>query len=224
MVFIQMNKTSQTVIVKRRQKIGVIIPVLKKLFPHAKISLHYSNHIELLFAVMLSAQCTDKVVNKVTDKLFKKYKIIKDYVNADQREFEMDIKSTGFYHTKAKNILATAKIIHIEFNDKVPNSMDALLTLPGVARKTANIVLANAFHVLDGIAVDTHVRRIAKLYGLTTQDDPEKIERDLMEVVPHKYWALITNLFIEYGRTYCPARQHDHAQCPLTIVLAKAKL
>lgn len=219
-----MNKTSQTVIVKRKRKIGLIIPVLKKLFPHAGISLHFSNHFELLFAVMLSAQCTDKMVNKVTEKLFKKYKTLKDYVNADEKEFEMDIRSTGFYHTKAKNILATAKIIHTEFNDKVPNSMEALLTLPGVARKTANIVLANAFNVLDGIAVDTHVRRIAKLYGLTTQDDSKKIEQDLMEVVPHKYWALITNLFIEYGRTYCPARHHDHTACPLTIVLAKAKL
>ena len=200
---------------KRKKLAEKIIRKLKELLPDAKIALKYSNNWELLVAVILSAQCTDKMVNKVTEKLFKKYKSLEDYVKADAIEFEKDIRSTGFFRNKAKNILATAKIIKGKFHGKVPNSMNDLLTLPGVARKTANVVLGNAFGIYEGIAVDTHVRRLSKLYGLTDQDNPDKIEQDLLKIVPKKDWFKFTYLMIDYGRKYCRARKHDHENCPL---------
>jgi endonuclease-3 len=177
--------------------------------------LRYSNNWELLVAVELSAQCTDKKVNEVTEKLFKKYKTLGDYVRASPREFERDIYSTGFYKNKTKNILAAAKMLKEKFDGKVPRTMDEILTLPGVARKTANVVLGNAYGVVEGIAVDTHVRRIANILGLTKSDNPIVIERDLMAIIPKKDWFRTTYLFIEYGRKYCPAKRHDHAHCPL---------
>lgn len=195
-----------------------IIKTLKKLFPDAKIVLKYSNNWELLVAVILSAQCTDKMVNKVTEKLFRKHKTLNDYVDADAKEFERDIKSCGFYKNKTKNILTTAKMIKKKFKGKVPNTMKDLLTLRGVARKTANVVLGNAFGIYEGIAVDTHVRRLSKLYSLTNHDNPDKIEQDLMKIIPQKDWFKFTYLMIEYGRKYCPARQHDHKNCPLVKV------
>lgn len=200
---------------RKVKRVVAIIAKLKELFPNAGIVLKYSNNFELLVSVILSAQCTDKMVNKVTAKLFKKYKSLESYVQADQKEFEKDIYSTGFYHNKAKNIIGAAKIIKEKFYSKVPRTMRELLTLPGVARKTANVVLGNAYGVYEGIAVDTHVRRLSKLLGLTTHDDPDKIEKDLMEIVPKKDWFNITYLLIEYGRKYCPARKHDHKNCPL---------
>jgi len=173
---------------------------LKTLFPHVKIALNYSNNWELLVSVILSAQCTDKTVNKVTEKLFKKYKTLDDYVGADIEEFEQDIRSAGFYHNKAKNILRTAKMIKEKFNGKVPGSMKDLLSLPGVARKTANIVLGGAFGIIEGIAVDTHVARLARLHDLTDGNNPEKIEEDLMKILPRKEWFNFTLRMIEYGR------------------------
>jgi endonuclease-3 len=143
-------------------RIESIISILKKTYPRAKIVLGYSNPWELLVAVILSAQCTDIMVNKVTEKLFAKYKTLDDYVNADITEFEKDIRSTGFYHNKAKNILASARLVKEKFNGKIPNTMDEILTLPGVARKTANVVLGNAYRVIEGIAVDTHVHRLSQ--------------------------------------------------------------
>ena len=212
-----------TLLEKRKKLAGKIISKLKELFPNAKIVLKYSNNWELLVAVILSAQCTDVMVNKVTEKLFKKYKLFEDYVNADIKEFEQDIRSTGFYHNKAKNILVTAKIIKEKFNGQVPNTMKDLLTLRGVARKTANVVLGNAFGIYEGIAVDTHVRRLSKLYGLSDHDDPDKIEQDLMKIVPQKDWFKFTYMMIEYGRKYCPARKHDHKDCPLVKLLHEEK-
>src|SRR3989344_3906090 len=203
---------------KRKKLIVKIINKLKELFPNAKIALKYSNNWELLVAVILSAQCTDKMVNKVTDKLFKKYKTLADYVKADPKEFENDIRSTGFFRNKTKNILASARIIVEKFQGKVPKTMKDLLTLPGVARKTANVILGNAFGVYEGIAVDTHVRRLSKLYGLTNHDDPDKIEQDLMKIVPKKDWFKFTYLMIDYGRKYCPARKHNHKYCPLVFI------
>ena len=201
---------------------GKIIQKLKKLFPRAKIVLNYSNNWELLVAVILSAQCTDKMVNKVTEKLFRKYKTLSDYVKADPKEFEKDIRSTGFFRNKAKNILATAKIIKEKYKGEVPNTMKELLTLPGVARKTANVVLGNAYGIYEGIAVDTHVRRLSKLYGLTDENDPDKIEQDLMKIIPKKDWFKFTYLMIDYGRKYCPARRHDHKNCPLTKIITSS--
>ena len=206
---------------KRKKLVSKIIRKLKELLPDAKIALNYSNNWELLVAVILSAQCTDKMVNKVTEKLFRKYKSLEDYVKADANEFEKDIRSTGFFRNKAKNILATAKIIKGKFHGKVPDTMNDLLTLPGVARKTANVVLGNAYGIYEGIAVDTHVRRLAKLYGLTDQDDPDKIEQDLLKIVPKKDWFKFTYLMIDYGRKYCPARKHDHKNCPLVKIIKR---
>lgn len=199
----------------RTRCVEKILTTLKKLFPHARIMLNYSNPWELLVAVMLSAQCTDKKVNEVTEKLFRKYRTLDDYVRARQKDFEKDIYSTGFYRAKARHILATAKIVQKKFQGRVPRTMDEITSLPGVARKTANVVLGNAYGVVEGIAVDTHVKRLSRLLGLTESSDPNKIEQDLMEIVPRKDWMSFTYLLIEYGRKYCQAKKHDHANCPL---------
>lgn len=203
---------------KRKKLAEKIIKKLKELLPDAKIALNYSNNWELLVAVILSAQCTDKMVNMVTEKLFRKYKTLDDYIHADPRVFEIDIRSTGFFRNKTKSILATAKIIREKFAGEVPNTMNDLLTLPGVARKTANVVLGNAFGIYEGIAVDTHVRRLSKLYGLTDQDNQDKIEQNLMKIVPKKDWFRFTYLLIDYGRKFCPAKKHDHQNCPLVFI------
>ncbi|MBU6415243.1 endonuclease III [Patescibacteria group bacterium] len=202
----------------RKKKARRIIAALKKLFPKAHIALHFSNNWELLVAVELSAQCTDKKVNEVTEKLFKKYRSFDDYVRAKPKAFEQDIRSTGFYRNKTKNILAAAKMIQKKFNGKIPRTMEKILEIPGVARKTANVVLGNAYGVVEGIAVDTHVRRLSKLLGLTEHTDPVKIERDLMQIIPKKEWFHFTYRLIEYGRKYCPARPHNHVLCPLAKI------
>ncbi len=200
---------------ERKEKARKILRSLKRVVPHAKMALVYSNNWELLVSVMLSAQCTDKKVNEVTQKLFKKYKTLSDYVNARNNEFEKDIYSTGFYRNKTKNILASAKIVKETFGGRVPKTMEEMLTLPGVSRKTANVVLGNAYGVVEGIAVDTHVIRLSRLLGLSSEKDPKKIEQDLMRVLPKKEWFMFTYYMIEYGRKYCPARRHDHAKCPV---------
>ncbi len=202
----------------KKKKAAKIVAKLKELLPDSKIVLKYRNNWELLVSVILSAQCTDKMVNKVTEKLFQKYKTLDDYVNADIKEFEQDIRSTGFYHNKAKNVLAAAKVIKEKFGGKVPDTMEQLLSLPGVARKTANVVMGNAFGKVEGIAVDTHVRRLSKHLGLTTNDDPVKIEKDLMAILPQKEWFAFTYRLIDYGRAYCTARVHDHKNCPLSSI------
>jgi len=207
---------------ERKNRAKKIYFILKKLYPRARLALKYKNRWELLVAVMLSAQCTDRVVNKVTYELFKKYKTLNDYVEAHQKEFEQDIKSTGFYKNKAKNILAGAKIVKKEFGGKVPNTMEKLLTIPGVARKTANVVLSNAYGVNEGIAVDTHVKRFVQRFDLSDYKDPVRIERDLMELFPKSKWNDITYLLIEYGRDVCPARKHDCINHALTKIYPKA--
>ena len=206
----------------RRKRVQIIIKTLKKLFPTTKSALNYSNPWEFLVAVILSAQCTDKRVNIVTEKLFKKYKKVPDYAYAKLSELEKDIRSTGFYKNKAKNVIATAKIIHEKYKDRLPQTMEEMLTLPGVARKTANVVLSNAFGVIEGIAVDTHVRRLSNLYGLTKESDPDKIEKELMQLMPKQEWPEFTLRMIDYGRKYCPAKKHDHENCPVTIALKEA--
>lgn len=206
----------------RKERFKKMDRILKKLFPDVHIALNFSNNWELLVAVILSAQCTDKKVNEVTKMLFKKYKTLDDYVNASQETFEKDIKSTGFYRNKAKNILTAAKKVKEEFGGKVPDTMEALLSLPSVARKTANVVLGNAFGKSEGIAVDTHVRRFALRFDLTDSKDPKKIERDLMEIVPSVDWNTVTYRLIEYGRQICPARKHDCTDHPLTKIYPKA--
>jgi endonuclease III len=206
----------------RRHKAGRIANELEKLFPQAKIALHYSNHWELLVAVVLSAQCTDKKVNEVTGRLFKKYRTLADYLSADQAEFEEDIRPTGFFRNKAKNILAGARTVEDQFGGKVPEKMEDLLSLPGVARKTANIIQGNAFGIVEGIAVDTHVRRLSLKLGLTDHSDPVKIEKDLMQLLPRGQWFNFTYRMIDYGRTICPARKHDCSDHPLTRLYPEA--
>ena len=189
---------------------------LKKLFPgRPKTILEYSNNWELLVAVQLSAQCTDKKVNEVTKKLFKKYETLDEYVNANPNEFALDIFQTGYYRNKAKNILAAARMVSEQFGGEIPKTMEEILAIPGVARKTANVVLGNAYGVVEGIAVDTHVTRLAQRFGLTRNRNPESIERDLMAMLPKEEWFNFTYLLIEYGRAYCKAQSHDHEACPL---------
>lgn len=200
---------------KQKARAREILARLKVLFPDAGMMLKYRNNWELLVAVELSAQCTDKKVNEVTEKLFKKYRTLDDYVHADPREFEKNIFQTGFYRNKTKNILAAAKMVQEKFGGKIPKTMEEILTIPGVARKTANVVLGNAYGVVEGIAVDTHVKRLARLWGLSLEEAPEKIEKDLMKLLPKEEWFDFTYKVIEYGRKYCTARVKDHSKCPL---------
>ncbi|HXV26542.1 MAG TPA: endonuclease III [Candidatus Paceibacterota bacterium] len=192
-----------------------ILGILKNLFPDAGIVLNYRTPWELMVAVQLSAQCTDKKVNEVTEKLFTKYRNLDDYVNADAGEFQKDIYQTGFYKNKTKNILAAAKMVKKDFGGKLPRSMEEMLKIPGVARKTANVVLGNAFGVVEGIAVDTHVLRLSRQLGLTVHEDPVKVERDLMALFPEQEWLRLTYRLIEYGRKYSPAHKKDHSGEPL---------
>ncbi len=196
---------------KRAQR---IIRFLKREFPQAKIALRYGNSIQLLAAVILSAQCTDKKVNEVTAVLFKKYKTAADFAKANLKKFELEIKPCGFYRNKAKNIIAAAKIIRDKFKGRLPRTMAEMLTLPGVARKTANVVLGNAYGVVEGIAVDTHMIRLNRRIGFTNQSDPNKIEKDLMQIIPQKDWFGYTYLIIDYGRKVCPAR-HKKCECEI---------
>ncbi|MFA7201951.1 MAG: endonuclease III [Candidatus Paceibacterota bacterium] len=207
---------------ERKNRAHVLLKALQKLFPQAHIMLIHKNPWELLVAVILSAQCTDKKVNEVTQKLFKKYKTIQAYAYGTITELEKDIFQTGFYHTKAKHIKKTAQIILEQYKGKVPNTMEELLTLPGVARKTANIVLGNAFGIVEGIAVDTHVRRFALKFNLTHHKNTNKIEQDLMRLIPKKYWLKASYQMIEYGRQICPARKHICKNHPLSKIYPPA--
>jgi endonuclease-3 len=199
-----------------------IIELLEKEHADAKVALHYSNPLELLVATMLSAQSTDEQVNKVTKALFKKYTKPEDYVNVDLKELEQDIRSTGFYHNKAKNLQNAAKMLVEKYHSQVPKTMEELVELPGVARKTANIVLTNAYGVVAGVAVDTHVRRLAQRLGLSENDDPNKIEQDLMNIVPKDKWMRITDLLIFHGRRVCTAKKPNCAGCVLNKICPSA--
>ncbi|MEI8176399.1 MAG: endonuclease III [Candidatus Omnitrophota bacterium] len=198
-----------------RTKALKIIEVLKKEYPQARTALHFTTPLEILVATILSAQCTDVRVNIVTAKLFKKYRSARAFAAADIRSFEKEIYSTGFYKNKAKNIIAAARMIVEHFSGRVPDTMAGLLELPGVARKTANVVLQNAYGKVEGIVVDTHVRRLAQRLGLTKRDDPARIEEDLMKAIPAKEWETISYLFIDHGRAVCRSQRPDHAACAL---------
>jgi len=200
---------------KKKTRAAQITRALEKSYPNAKIALHYRNNIQLLVAVILSAQCTDKKVNEVTRPLFKKYKTAKDFANANQSEFEKEIYQTGFYRAKAKNIIAACKKIEAEFGGRLPRTMEEILTLPGVARKTANVVLGNAYGIVEGIAIDTHMIRLSQRLGFTKQTDPVKIEKDLMTLFPKKQWFPLTYRLINHGRAICEAKKPKCAECPL---------
>jgi len=202
----------------KRTRVLKIIELLEKEYPKAKTALHYASPIEILVATILSAQCTDKRVNIVTKSLFKKYKTAEDYANADLGELEEAVRSTGFYRNKAKNIKRSGRMLVEKFDSQVPRTMNELLELPGVARKTANIVLSNAYGIIEGIAVDTHVRRLSKRLGLTENKNPDKIEADLMLIVPKSHWKRITDLLIFHGRNVCMARKPKCGACVLNKI------
>ena len=199
-------------------------------YPDAHIVLDFGNDWELLVAVILSAQCTDKMVNQVTARLFKKYRRVEDYASADPLEFEADIHSTGFFRNKTKHVIAAAQKVLADYDGEVPASIAGLLTLPGVARKTANVVLGNAHYEAyatdpdAGIAVDTHVHRLSRRLGLATSDDPVKIERELMAIVPRADWFRLTYLLIEHGRAVCDAKRPRCGECLLADICPSAFL
>ncbi len=197
------------------KRIGEILKLLKKAYPDAHCSLDYTTPFELLIATILSAQCTDARVNQVTKDLFRKYPGPQDYLNVQEEELQNDIRSTGFFRNKTRSIRGASKKLLEEFAGKVPANMDQLLTLPGVARKTANVVLGNAYDITSGIVVDTHVSRVSQRLGLTKETQPEKIEKDLMKLVPKKEWIAFSHRLILHGRYVCKAPKPDCPNCIL---------
>jgi endonuclease III len=197
-----------------QKKIKEMIKILSKEIPDSRIALKFSNPFELLIATILSAQCTDVKVNQVTADLFKKYRSVKDYAEVTLTELEEDIRPTGFYRNKAKSIQKCCRELVARFDGKVPQTLEQLVTLPGIGRKTANVILGNAFDV-PGIAVDTHVQRVSQRIGLTKNEDPVKIEIDLMKIVPQEEWTHFSNLLIWHGRKTCIARKPLCQACPI---------
>ncbi len=200
------------------QRLPPIIAALQREYPDAHCALRHSNPLELLIATILSAQCTDERVNIVTANLFRKYRAPQDYLSVDQTELERDIHSTGFFRNKAKNIQGACRVMLEKFNGEVPQTMEELLELPGVARKTANVVMGNAFGIASGVVVDTHVSRISQLLQLTSETTPEKIERDLSKLVPHEHWIMFPHWIIFHGRAVCKARRPACDKCVLEVL------
>jgi endonuclease-3 len=192
-----------------------VIRRLKEAHPDAKVALKFSNPLEMLVATILSAQCTDEKVNEVTATLFQKYRRPEDYLKAPEDELRQDIFSTGFYNQKAKAIRGACRVLVEEFDGRIPDTMEEIVRLPGVARKTGNIVLGNAYGVVEGVAVDTHVKRVATRLGFTAQKDPDKIERDLMAVIPQEDWFTFTYVLIDHGRRICNAKRPLCEVCPV---------
>jgi endonuclease-3 len=203
---------------ERKARIERILAELDRLFPTATCALHHKNAWQLLVATILSAQCTDERVNKVTPELFKKYPTMEDFANASPEEMAQDIRSTGFFNNKARSVIGAAKKILGDYSGKVPRTMDELLSVPGAARKTANVVLGTAYGISSGVVVDTHVQRISQRLDLTKNEEPTKIEQDLMKVIPHEKWILFSHQVIHFGRQICIARKPRCASCPLDPV------
>jgi endonuclease-3 len=201
--------------VENKSKMSEIIKKLKKEYPQPKTALNFKTPFELLVSTILSAQTTDVQVNKVTESLFRRYKTINDYSEVPLETLRKDLSSINFYNNKAKNIQASARMIIEKFNSKVPKTMEELTSLPGVARKTANIILSNAYGINEGIAVDTHVRRLSLRLGLTKNEDPVKIEKDLLAITPKEDWGTLTHLLIFHGRNICQAKKPKHSECIL---------
>jgi len=208
---------------KDKTKIAEILRILKETYPEAKIALRFENPLQLLVATILSAQCTDERVNQVTLELFRKYPDVRAFAEADLEELAQDIRPTGFYQQKAKYIKEASRILLEKYGGEVPKSMEALLELPGVARKTANIVLANAYGIVEGIPVDTHVRRLVQRLGLSQEKNPDKIEKDLMALIPRKDWAVIPYVLQAHGRKICTARKPKCERCPVKHLCPSAK-
>lgn len=199
----------------RQARVKKILAALDRMYPNVTCALHHNNAWELLVATILSAQCTDKRVNMVTPGLFKKYPTIQDFASVKQEELAQDIRSTGFFNNKAKSVIGAARKILTDFQGEIPRDIDRLLTVPGAARKTANVVLGTAFGIASGVVVDTHVQRIARRLDLTRQTDPVKIEKDLMKIVPREKWILFSHQVIHHGRALCVARNPKCAECGL---------
>jgi endonuclease III len=200
---------------ERKARIAKILAGLDEMYPAATCALHHSNAWELLVATILSAQCTDKRVNEVTPGLFRKYPTIRDFAAASQDEMAQDIRSTGFFNNKAKSVIGAARKILADYKGEVPREMEALLSVPGAARKTANVVLGTAFGLAYGVVVDTHVQRISRRLDLTKATEPVKIERDLMQAIPKEKWILFSHQIIHHGRALCVARNPKCAECKL---------
>jgi endonuclease III len=210
-----MANTSGKTILERQSRVKAILPILKKAYPGAKCSLNYKTPLQLLVATILSAQCTDDRVNKVTPALFAKYKNAADFAAAPEGELEKDIQSTGFYKNKAKSIRGMAAALVEKYHGEVPKTMEELVGLAGVGRKTANVVLGNAFGINVGVVVDTHVARLSERLGLTDETSPEKIEQDLMQIVPQMEWTHWAHLLIYHGRAVCNARKPECGKCQI---------
>lgn len=198
-----------------RKRVPEIIGGLRREFPESRTALKFETPFQVLVATILAAQCTDERVNKITPGLFRKYPTAEAFASADREDLENEIRSTGFFRNKAKSILGAAKRIVEDFGGRVPDTMAELVTLPGVARKTANIVLSAGYGKAEGIAVDTHVRRLAGRLGLSRESDPEKIERDLMRIVPREDWLDLNSMLVDHGRKTCRARKPDCPACPI---------
>lgn len=209
---------------ERRARAQEIVARLREMYPDARCSLDYETPLQLLVATILSAQCTDERVNSVTRQLFQKYRTADDYARVSQEELEQDIRSTGFYRNKAKAIRQAAQLLLDEFGGEVPRTMEELVRLPGVARKTANVVLGNCWGIASGVVVDTHVARLSRRLGLTEHQDPEKIERDLMELIPQQEWIFLGHALIYHGRRVCEARKPRCAECSLAPLCPSADL
>lgn len=201
--------------------VKTIIKKLKETYPDAQCSLDYKNPLQLLISTILAAQCTDARVNIVTKELFQKYKTTEDFANANIHELENYIRSTGFYHNKAKNIIDCCKQLVSKYNGQIPKTMDELIQLPGVGRKIANVVLQDAYGISEGIVVDTHCKRLSNRLGLTKEDNPVKIERDLMKIIPKEDWRNFGHLMVFHGRAVCDARKPKCEECPITEECAK---
>ena len=208
---------------KAAERVKKILPILKKTYPGAKTALNYANPLELLIATILSAQCTDVRVNMVTKELYKKYKSAADWANADIKQIESDIKSTGFYRNKTQSIKKSCTELATHFGGKVPDNMDDLVKLPGVGRKTANVVLGGSFGKVEGIVVDTHVKRLSKRLKLSRETNPEKIEQDLMKLIQKKDWIVTGNLLIRHGRKICSARKPKCIECTINYLCPSAE-
>ncbi len=206
------------------ERVAEILRRLEEAYPTAQCALHHTNPLELLVATILSAQCTDERVNQVTQELFRKYPTVEDYAFANPEELEQDIRPTGFYRNKARHIQNAARMILERFGGRVPDTMEELLQLPGVARKTANVVLGVAFHKAEGIVVDTHVKRVSRRLGLTREQDPKKIEQDLMRIIPRERWIDFGHQMIWHGRQICQARKPDCPNCPLNDLCPSAEM
>jgi endonuclease-3 len=204
--------------VERKTRLIRIFEELDRLFPNATCALHHKNAWQLLVATILSAQCTDERVNKVTPELFKKYPTMQDFANASQDELSQEIRSTGFFNNKARSLIGAARKIIADYKGQVPRSMDELLQVPGAARKTSNVVLGTAYGIASGVVVDTHVQRISQRLDLTKNNDPVKIEQDLMKTIPQDRWVLFAHQLIHFGRQICIARKPRCASCPLDPV------